>query len=946
MDIDDDEVLNETANVLNDGVTSTVDTDFYSVYKKLPTKTAVTIRLFERNEYYTCHGDDALFIARELLRSTNALKYWKTSDGNKPLETIYVSNRQFEDILRQLLLVKQYRIEVWKKPQKISNEWTLAYHGSPGNLTQFEDILFSSSSISQESSGVLSCKLATENGVIVVGLALIDVQTLTIKLCEVTVSTHYSNLETILVQLGPKECLLPTFTTAEDNYLQLKKVIEKSGVLVTERPKADFISKDIKQDLCRLLIKGKNEDSEKFEMKVGVMPEMQMEHAKCALSAAIKFLQLLGEKSQLNRFHLKTHQPDLYMRLDTAAMIALNIFPDNRQRPDFSANSKSSSLYGLLNNCRTAQGQRLLMQWLKQPLTDAAKINERLDIVDAFVNDTGIRNYITQDFLGRIPDFERLVRKFIRKKANLEDCYKIYVAVNKMPKLVEYINDFNGPTKDVLHHLVVQPIQGMIDIFSKYIEMIETTIDLNRIGNHEYVIKPGYDKDLAECRKKQDELESKMHDDLASVCEKLSSHLSSTPSRASMSKKNGTESSREPIRLVYDPKQGGWLYRINRKESATLQKQLPNITIQVTKKEGIFFQTPRLNELNGKYSTLNASYNETSKELIEEVLTIAASYCDSLSQLAEILAQLDCLVSFAIASVNGNYIRPIFSSEEKKIHLVDSRHPCVEKQDSINFISNTVQLDRNNHRFQVITGPNMGGKSTYIRQVGVIQLMAQVGCFVPCTTCHTTVVDCILARLGANDDLALGVSTFMSEMLEMSTILDIATSNSLVIIDELGRGTSTYDGFGLAWAVANYICTTIKCFCLFATHFHELTSIEHEHPGLIQNFHVDALPVDDQLVLLYKLKPGVCDQSFGIHVAQLAQFPEHVLEFAKKRAQELEEFNTSENGKENPGQGFASSESIDLIWGELEKLKSINDQEQAHKMVLSLLNKAQNVGLL
>ncbi|CAF5212432.1 unnamed protein product, partial [Rotaria magnacalcarata] len=133
-------------------------------------------------------------------------------------------------------------------------------------------------------------------------------------------------------------------------------------------------------------------------------------------------------------------------------------------------------------------------------------------------------------------------------------------------------------------------------------------------------------------------------------------------------------------------------------------KQLPNITIQVTKKEGIFFQTPRLNELNGKYSTLNASYNETSKELIEEVLTIAASYCDSLSQLAEILAQLDCLVSFAIASVNGNYIRPIFSSEEKKIHLVDSRHPCVEKQDSINFISNTVQLDRNNHRFQVITG--------------------------------------------------------------------------------------------------------------------------------------------------------------------------------------------------------------------------------------------------
>ncbi|CAF3906552.1 unnamed protein product [Rotaria sordida] len=700
MEIDNEEILNESTN----GITSTVDTDFYLAYKKLPIKTAVTIRLFERNEYYTCHGDDALFIARELLHSTNALKYWKTSDGNKPLETIYVSNKQFEDILRKLLLIKQYRVEIWKKTQKTSNDWTLAYHGSPGNLTQFEDILFSSSSTSQESSGVLSCKLATENGVTMLGLALIDVHTLTIKLCQVTVSNHYSNLETILVQLAPKECLLPTFTSTEDNYLQLKKVIEKSGVLVTERPKVDFSSKDIKQDLCRLLIKSKDEDNDKFEMKVGVMPEMQMEYAKCALSAAIKFLQLLADKNQLNLFHLKTHQPDLYMRLDTAAMIALNIFPDSRQRPDFSANSKSSSLYGLLNNCRTAQGQRLLMQWLKQPLTDMAKINERLDIVDAFVNDSSIRNFITQDFLGRIPDFERLVRKFIRKKANLEDCYKIYVAVNKMPKLIEYISEFNGPNKDVLNHLIIQPLQGMIEIFSKYIEMIETTMDLDRIGNHEYIIKPDYDKDLKECRKKQDELESKMHDDLSSICDKLSSYLSSTPSRSSISKKNGNETTREPIRLVYDPKQGGWLYRINRKESATLQKQLPNITIKVTKKEGIFFQTSRLNDLNTKYSMLNATYNETSKELIDEVLNIASSYCDSLSQLAEILAQIDCLVSFAIASVNGNYIRPIFSNEQQKIHLIDSRHPCVEKQDNINFISNTVELDRNKQRFQIITG--------------------------------------------------------------------------------------------------------------------------------------------------------------------------------------------------------------------------------------------------
>jgi DNA mismatch repair ATPase MutS len=192
----------------------------------------------------------------------------------------------------------------------------------------------------------------------------------------------------------------------------------------------------------------------------------------------------------------------------------------------------------------------------------------------------------------------------------------------------------------------------MIDVFSKYIEMIETTIDLDRIRNHEYVIKPDYDKDLkgfffeklfflfnrfsfSECREKQDELESKMHDDLSIICDKLSPHLSTTPNRTSISKKSGNDSTKEPIRLVYDPKQNGWLYRINRKESATLQKQLPNITIKVTKKEGIFFQTIRLNDLNTKYSMLNSNYNDASKEVIDDVLNIASSYCDSLSQLAE-----------------------------------------------------------------------------------------------------------------------------------------------------------------------------------------------------------------------------------------------------------------------------------------------------------------------
>lgn len=825
---------------------------FIRFHNSLPTKAASTIRFFNRTDYYTLHGDDANLAANILSMNVAYM-------GNQPkLSYLCLNKGRFEMFLRDLLLIRQYRVEVYVRSSQ--NEWIIEYRGSPGNFSQFEEILFDNVDIDFTNS-VMGVKLCANNVVAICSINMTDVH---FEVCELNDNDSFLELETVIIQIGPKECVIPSGETSD--LAALRKVLNRNGILVANMKKSDFACDEIFQDLNRLLYFAEDQ-----QRNAAAYTETNLKEAMSCLQAVIRFLNLTGDSKNFNQYKLTTLDAHRFVRLDNSALYALNIFPKSQsQSSDGFANQtalKTNSLKGLLDYCVTPQGRRLLEQWIKQPLKDYNLINERLDIVEAFVKDPESKNMLMKDKLGRMVDLIPLSKKLASKKTTLQDCYRIYLTITTIPSIVNILKNIDNKC---MRDMLTNPLCEIISDVDNFQKMVEQTLDFDLVERGEYLVKSSFSEELSNLRSQTHKLEEKMQKLLLKVADDL-----------------GLDEGKG-VKLECNDTYG-FYFRITLKAETTLRKR-KEYKILDTIKNGVKFTNGKLSDLNEEYQSINREYRDQQKVVEAEIFEVALGYADTLRTLNSLISKLDVLLSFAAAAVSAKipYVRPRLHKPNSGIlNLKKLRHPCLEAQDNISIIPNDVSFSSDGKILHVITGPNMCGKSTYIRGVGTCVLMAHIGSLVPCELADISMVDAILVRVGADDCQLKGLSTFMLEMIETAAIIKNATSNSLVIIDELGRGTSTYDGCGIAWAIVEHLVKEVKCFSLFATHFHEIIQLADIY-DCISNLHVTAVVKDDTFVPLYQIQTGECDKSYGVHCAKMVGFPDDVLKDAVEYQDKLE----------------------------------------------------------
>ena len=605
---------------------------------------------------------------------------------------------------------------------------------------------------------------------------------------------------------------------------------------------------------------------EHFHASLSGIGLQDKDHARLSAAAALRYVYDTQMSTVEHIANIRYYSSSQYMIIDTATQRNLELTETMREK------KKRGSLLWVLDKTKTAMGARMLRRFIEQPLIDKEEILARQDAVEDFCSHFIDREEISE-YLNTIYDYERLLSRICYKSANPRDLIAFKQSLKMLPDIIQELSQFDSKLVKEIH----DGIDPMTDLYKLIDDAIEEEPPLSsRDGG---VIKAGFHEEVD--RYKESRISGKQWlQDL----------------EAEEREKTGIKSLKIKYNRIF-----GYCFEVTN----TFRDLVPSYFIRKQTLTGSErYTTDRLEELQNTILGAEEKLNQLEYELFCDVRDTIGGNIERIQKTSHYVALIDCIISLSKVATDNNYCRPKIN-EEGIIDIKDGRHPVIEKliRDGM-FVSNNTYLNDASDRIAIITGPNMAGKSTYMRQTALIVLMASIGSFVPAGSAEISVCDRIFTRVGASDDLASGQSTFMVEMNEVANILRNATTRSLLILDEIGRGTSTFDGLSIAWAVVEYIAKVVKAKTLFATHYHELTELEGKLEG-VNNYCIAVTNHDQDIVFLRKIIPGGADQSYGIDVASLAGVPKPVIDRAKVIAGELSDADIIAKAKNiEAGEGF------------------------------------------
>ena len=625
--------------------------------------------------------------------------------------------------------------------------------------------------------------------------------------------------------------------------------------------------------------------------------------------AAGAILNYLQETQKTNLGHLNSislYNHSGYMVLDSSTRRNLEITYTMQE------GNREGSLISIMDRTNTAMGGRLLKKWISFPLRDVIKIKARQNSVEEIlINKSGRKKLIAE--LKEIGDLERLISRISTGRANPREVVALKSSLKKIPSVIEILKNFE--TESILMIMDgLNPLNNLVDKLQ--LALVDSPPASVNDGG---IIRNGFSEELDELR----EIAYHGKDWIAKL-QKSERERTNIPS----------------LKVSYNKVFGYYIEISNAHKNKIPESYIRKQTLVNSER----YITPELKEYEDKILTAEEKIYELESQLFNEIRLSAANEVKAVQQNARLIAMLDCFISFAECAETYNYTKPVIN-DDMRLNIVKGRHPVVERilPPGEKFHPNDCLIDNDENQIIILTGPNMAGKSVYLRQIGLIVLMAQIGSFVPAEKAEIGIVDRIFTRVGASDNISAGESTFLVEMQEAANILNNATDKSLILLDEIGRGTSTFDGISIAWAITEYLHENenVAAKTLFATHYHELNEMAELFPR-INNYKVEVREYDDKVIFLHKVNPGKADHSYGIQVAQMAGLPQFVTNRAKEVLENLEskELTPYEVKKERLRKLKKDDNQISLFEFKDDKLRDeIKDLKIEHLTPVEALNK-------